>query len=76
MVNFTNDDVIAYIYNELPIDSFYAFEKALETNWALQEKVAIIRAVKMRLNELPVQSPSQSCIDRIMAYATAPVATV
>lgn len=74
MVSYTNDDVIAYIYNELPIASQIAFENELDCNWALREKVQTIKEVKLRLqNYIAPVAPSQSCVDSIMKYATATI---
>ena len=38
MPNFTTEDLIQYVYQETSKEQSSAIEKALETDWALQEK--------------------------------------
>ncbi len=76
MVNITQNDVIAYVYNEMQLTEFIAFEYALQNNCTLQEKVAEIKEIKQHLHSSTMEklTPSQSVIDRILVYANTNVA--
>ncbi len=70
MVNYTNDDVILYIHNELPTAKLFAFENALTTNWALREKVELLSSTSKQLQKISLTGPSKRTLNSIMEYAT------
>jgi hypothetical protein len=74
MVNYTNDDVILYIHNEMPAAQLIAFENALANDWSLQEKVNLLSTTINYLPKTTLLSPSTRTINSIMAYATKNIA--
>lgn len=69
MQNFTVEDLVLFVYNELPSPDAEKLSEELKTNWALKEKVAAIKEVKDRLNTMPLASPSKNSINAILRYA-------
>ncbi len=70
MVNYTNDDVILYIHNEMPAAKLIAFENAMINDWSLREKVNLLSTTMQNITNPKLISPSQRTINSIMAYAT------
>lgn len=68
MHSFTAEDLLQYAYNETSIEKTAAIQQALETDWALREKLEVITAAQIRLGKLTL-SPRPQTIDKIMAYA-------
>lgn len=68
MPNFTTEDLIQYLYKDASPDLFLAIERALQTDWALQEK---LEALKLSMHGLDTirRSPRQQSIDAILNYA-------
>ena len=71
MHNFTNEDLIQYIYNELNKSQRLMLEKELETNWALKEKLRVFTDAKNTLTQTKLFSPRKKTFDSIMKYASA-----
>ena len=68
MPNFTTEDLIQYLYHDTSIDKASAIEKALETDWALQEKLEVLKDSTERLDKM-VKSPRPQSIEAILNYA-------
>lgn len=68
MHNFTPEDLICYLYKETAPDLTEAIEKALATDWTLQEKLSVLKASHERLNTI-VQSPRTEIVLNILRHA-------
>ncbi len=69
MVNFTPEEMIRYLYNELNSGQKDCIENELENNWAFREKFNVIKESVKRLNNMKLESPRQNTINEIMEYA-------
>ena len=68
MPNFTTEDLIQYMYKETSQEQTLAIEKALQSDWALQDKLNVLKDSMTRLDKM-VKSPRQQSIDAILNYA-------
>jgi hypothetical protein len=68
MPNFTTEDLIQYLYRETSKEQTLAIEKALQSDWALQEKLDVLKDSTQRLDKM-LRSPRQQSIDAILNYA-------
>lgn len=69
MPDFTPEDLISYLYGETNALLTQQIIKALDENWALREKLSVLKASVKRLDAASVVPPSTSSLDAIMAYA-------
>ena len=69
MHNYTPEDLIRYLYNEMSTEEAVAIEEELPKNWALREKLAVIKTAQERLNTL-IESPRTETILRILKHAS------
>jgi hypothetical protein len=69
MPNFTTEDLLLYIYDEMSNTEKSAMEQELEANWALREKLQVLKESEQRLQKLKLQAPRLQTIDAIMEYA-------
>lgn len=46
-----------------------ALQQELDNNWALREKLQVLKESEKRLQKLQLQSPRRQTIDAIMQYA-------
>ena len=65
---FTQDELIQYVYNELPNDVKTKLERALIADSELAEQCADLLASKRELDCL-FQAPGQRCISNILIYS-------
>ncbi len=66
---FTQHDLIRYIYDEMSTYEAQQMAKALEGNWALKEQyIALLESVEV-LDTCSLRSPSSTSIDIIMSYS-------
>lgn len=72
---FTSDDLLLYLYGETTPEQNAQIKQALETDWSLQEKFALLQEAHNELNSIKL-SPSKASIDAIMAYAEKSVETI
>jgi hypothetical protein len=68
MPNFTTEDLIQYLYKETSTDQTLAIEMALQSDWALQEKLDALKESMHGLDKM-MKSPRQQSIDAILNYA-------
>lgn len=68
MHNFTQEDLLLYLYNETSPAQTVAIKAALETDWSLSEKFEELTTAKKQLKTLQM-SPSHQTIDNILNYA-------
>lgn len=68
MNNFTPEDLLLYLYNETSEDQTVAIRKALESDWTLREKLAVLKDSMKRLDTV-VESPRTNVVLDILNYA-------
>ena len=69
MANFTPEDLLLYLYNEMEPATKLELEKALETDWTLREKLGVLKTSMQRLDRL-VQSPRTEVVLSILRHAS------
>lgn len=69
MLDFTPEDLILYLYGETDEMTTARIKAALDSSWALREKLLVLETSIDRLDRAPTQSPSPASLDAIMAYA-------
>jgi hypothetical protein len=65
---FTQDDVVRYLYNEIPKNEKARFEEALICDSALLDLYHELSATKQQLEEI-IESPSNRVIKNILDYS-------
>jgi len=68
MHNFTQEDLVQYLYDESSPEKATAIKTALETDWNLREKYQEMLSSKKRLGLLEI-SPRKKAVDKILIYA-------
>lgn len=73
MNNFTTEDMIRFLYNEMNAEETALLTAALEADWTLKEKFEVLKSSKETLNSQHY-SPRRKSIEAILRYAedTAP----
>ena len=76
MNNFTTEDMIRFLYNEMNAEETARLMAALEADWTLKEKFEVLKSSMTNLDTLHY-SPRRRTIDAILQYAedTAPAVT-
>ncbi len=69
MPNFTTDDLLRYLYNELAPLEKEALKHALQSDWALREKLQVLRLSMQRLQSSPLMQPRPKTVEAVLAYA-------
>lgn len=70
MTNYAPEDLLLFLYNEATPELTLAIKTALEQDWTLREKLAVLKASHERLQTL-VEAPRTECVLRILHYAAA-----
>lgn len=68
MHSFTSEDLLQYLYGETSTAKTAAIKTALQNDWSLQEKLALLNTSKLELDTLKF-SPSVTSINNILKYA-------
>lgn len=68
MTNFTPEDLIQYLYKETSDSQTTAIEAALEKDWTLREKLAVLKASMQRLDKITT-SPRTEVVLNVLNYA-------
>lgn len=68
MTNFTPEDLLQYLYKETSIEQTAAIEAALEKDWTLREKLAVLKASMQRLDKITV-APRTEVVLNVLHYA-------
>ena len=68
MHNYSPEDLILYLYKETSADVTAAIEKALQEDWSLREKLAVIKTSMERLNSITV-TPRTEVVLNVLAHA-------
>ena len=73
MNNFTTEDMIRFLYNEMSPEETSRLLAALETDWSLKEKFEVLKSSMDSLDSLHY-SPRKRTIEAILQYSeqTAP----
>jgi hypothetical protein len=75
MNNFTPEDMIRFLYNEMNAEETAAIQLALESDWTLREKFEVLKAAKEDLNKVQF-SPRPDAINAILMHADEVAKTV
>ena len=70
MNNYTPEDLLLYLYNETSAEATAAITAALEQDWTLREKLAVLKASQQRLDAI-VESPRTEVVLSVLRYAAA-----
>lgn len=68
MTNFTPEDLLLYLYKESSLKKAAAIEKALEKDWTLREKLAVLKASMQRLDKI-TEAPRTEVVLNVLNYA-------
>ncbi|MEO8771484.1 MAG: hypothetical protein ABI402_15415 [Ferruginibacter sp.] len=68
MNNFTQEDLLQYLYNETSIEKTAAIKAALLNDWNLREKFELLTSAQQNLEVIKL-SPRKQTIDNILNYA-------
>ena len=68
MTNFTPEDLLLYLYKESSLKKTAAIEKALEKDWTLREKLAVLKASMQRLDKIK-ETPRTEVVLNVLYYA-------
>ena len=68
MIKVTPEELIRYLYNETTAEENLMIEQAIENDWTVREKMAVVKASMQRLNNI-VEGPRTEVILEIMNYA-------
>jgi aromatic ring-opening dioxygenase LigB subunit len=69
MQNFTPEELIQYLYGEASQEKVQEIEKALQTDWSLQQKIVVLKESQQQLNAITLQQPRKQAISAILDYA-------
>jgi len=68
MPQYTTEDLIQYLYGETSEEKTAAMEKALESDWNLQEKLGALEESRQQLDTI-ITSPREQSVLAILNYA-------
>ena len=68
MTNFTPEDLLLYLYNETSAKQATAIEAALEKDWTLREKLAVLKDSMKRLDKI-TESPRTEVVLNVLNHA-------
>ena len=68
MKNFTPEDLLEFHYHELTAEQELELQSELLHNWALSQKLNVIREAASRLDK-SMESPRREAVSRILDYA-------
>ncbi len=72
MPNFTPENLLLYMYNEMNEEERSEMERELQKNWSLNEKLLVLKEAEDRLNKMSLKSPRQKTVDAILQYVQKP----
>jgi hypothetical protein len=68
MLNFTPEDLLLYLYNDCSPQKTAAIEEALQKDWTLREKLAVLKTSMQRLDKIKV-APRTEVVLNVLNYA-------
>jgi hypothetical protein len=69
MYNYAPEDLLLYLYKETSPEATAAIDQALQKDWTLREKLAVLKTSMERLNQISV-SPRTEVILNVLRYAS------
>jgi hypothetical protein len=69
MTLFTPEDLVMYLYQETSPEKTAAIELALQNDWALREKLQLLRESVTDVEQMPLSSPRTEVVLRVLNYA-------
>ncbi|MEO5944711.1 MAG: hypothetical protein ABIP30_00855 [Ferruginibacter sp.] len=69
MHNFTQEDLIQYLYKETSPEKTASIQNALIADWNLREEMEVLSSAKQQMNKGKLYAPRQQSIDAILEYA-------
>ena len=66
MPNFTTEDLLLFLYNELPEPTAKEICGELTINWSLQQKLETLKEVRIRLGGMPGIQPDRQVVDKLL----------
>ncbi len=73
MTNFTTEDLLMFLYDELSPKRRKQIEEALQQNWALREKLQVLKEAAARLSNCKLKSPTEKSVNLLLNYAAGKV---
>ena len=68
MTKFTPEDLLLYLYKETSPEQTAAIETALKLDWALREKLSVLKTSMQRLDKI-VEIPRTEVVLSVLNYA-------
>lgn len=68
MTNFTPEELLLYLYKETSNQQTAVIEEALQSDWTLREKLAVLRTSMEKLDKV-VASPRTEVVLNVLNYA-------
>lgn len=68
MTKFTPEDLLLYLYKETSPEQTAAIETALKKDWALREKLSVLKTSMQRLDKI-VETPRTEVVLNVLNYA-------
>lgn len=68
MTNYSPEELLLYLYNEATPQDTVAIKGALEKNWALREKLEVLKTSMVRLDTIK-QEPRTEVVLNVLNYA-------
>lgn len=68
MTNYSPEELLLYLYNEATPQDTIAIKEALEKNWALREKLEVLKTSMVRLDTIK-QEPRTEVVLNVLNYA-------
>ena len=68
MKNFTPEDLLEFHYRELAAEQETELQNELNQNWALRQKLNVIREAASRLDK-SMEAPRREAVSRVLGYA-------
>lgn len=68
MTNFTPEDLLLYLYKECSPQQALAIEQALQKDWTLREKLAVLKTSMERLDKIQ-ETPRTEVVLNVINYA-------
>jgi hypothetical protein len=69
MPNFTPEQLVQYLYGEAPPEVLQDIEVALQYDWTLQQKIAVLKESQQLLDTVQLQQPRKQSVKAILDYA-------
>ena len=73
MTKFTLEDLLLYLYKETSPEQTAAIETGLKQDWALREKLSVLKTSMQRLDKI-VEVPRTEVVLKVLNYAREQVA--